>query len=912
MIVLLVVPVVLIFFFGGVYVGSQFMADDPGTGLAVQRSGLPGTNNIVRRWSQGNVKLYLRGAAAEIADVARRAEELVGLSPPAPMTHTLHLRRWEGTSSGSSSSSQSNHDGKDHITDHAMLPAVGADGAPPKKQEEEVLKGLAAPLMPNGVYNHPPVEKQHLTDFAAAVVAAAAAAVGPKGHVVSGSEMVKVLKNSFHATQLSSMKAPSGLDHENVLAGAWVYLDATSSDNDMRTIFSNKRAGCGQGVEQNGFSMYVNAWQTGDHRLYVEYGGKESGCHKLDSNGIELHPQHWYHVALHLGPGKASLFIDGSLVSGGGSAGSLPTHEVQRDRPMSVGQYDGMQYPFQGNISHLAFVHCEADWTAATIEGAVKTMMDVHLIQTIKGLHALYSLEDAVTETPQGAAKEGVSALDGVYNFPALKGKTFPGISIPLVDGVNGRPVTAEMKKQSDDDGRKRREKVKEGMKHAWTGYKTYAWGRDEVLPISKRGQDNWGGMGVTLVDSLDTLWVMGMMDEFEEAKEWVKSGLTFTHADTVSVFETTIRELGGLLSAYDLSGDKVFLNKAIELGDLLLPAFDTATGIPTAQVSFKNHAGMSGWAGNTAILSELGTLQVEFRYLAHHTKNKKYEQKAMRPLQLMKRRNPWNGLFPIKVDIQSGEFADSQITFGALGDSFYEYLLKVWIQGGKKEAWLREMYDKAMDGVMSKLLMASNPSGLAFLSDWNGNSNVRKMDHLVCFMPGALALGAHTDPKGKDSPRAKRDMAVAKALMYTCYEMYERTRSGIAAEFVEFPASGGSQDFVVSSAPFYILRPETAESLFILGQLTGDPVYRDWAWEIYQSIDKHCRTPVAYGALRQVNDPSAGVDDRMESFFLAETMKYLYLAQDPDNTIDLDKYVINTEAHPTTILSGHTAVAER
>lgn len=136
-----------------------------------------------------------------------------------------------------------------------------------------------------------------------------------------------------------------------------------------------------------------------------------------------------------------------------------------------------------------------------------------------------------------------------------MKGKLLPGLSIPLIDGVNGRPVTEEMKKASDIEGRQRREKVKDGMKHAWTGYKTYAWGRDEVLPLSKRGQDNWGGMGVTLVDSLDTLWIMGMKTEFEEAKEWVRKELTFSHADTVSMFETTIRELGGLIAAYDLSG---------------------------------------------------------------------------------------------------------------------------------------------------------------------------------------------------------------------------------------------------------------------------------------------------------------------------------------------------------------------
>lgn len=118
------------------------------------------------------------------------------------------------------------------------------------------------------------------------------------------------------------------------------------------------------------------------------------------------------------------------------------------------------------------------------------------------------------------------------------------------------------------------------------SSYKAYAWGRDELKPLSKRGQDNWGGMGVTLVDSLDTLWLMGMKKEFAEAREWVARDLSFANAGAVSVFETTIRELGGLLSAYELSRDKVFLDQATKLGDLLMPAFQSPSGIPHGMVT--------------------------------------------------------------------------------------------------------------------------------------------------------------------------------------------------------------------------------------------------------------------------------------------------------------------------------------
>lgn len=221
--------------------------------------------------------------------------------------------------------------------------------------------------------------------------------------------------------------------------------------------------------------------------------------------------------------------------------------------------------------------------------------------------------------------------------------------------------------------------------------------------------------VGVTLVDSLDTLWLMGLKTEFAEAREWVASKLSFDHAGSVSVFETTIRELGGLLSAFDLSGDAIFLEKAKQLGDRLAKAFDTGSGIACSSVDISN-AGGGCRQGGTAVLSEMGTLQVEFRYLSHHTKELRYEQQAMKGFQIMNRINPGNGLFPIHISKQSGAFASQHITFGALGDSFYEYLLKTWLQGGRQEAWLRDMYDRAIEGMIKLLLKTSKPNGSPLL----------------------------------------------------------------------------------------------------------------------------------------------------------------------------------------------------
>jgi len=462
------------------------------------------------------------------------------------------------------------------------------------------------------------------------------------------------------------------------------------------------------------------------------------------------------------------------------------------------------------------------------------------------------------------------------------------------------RNMTAEERIDSEDLARERRNHIRNAMRHAWEGYRMYAWGKDELKPLSKRGLDNWGGMGVTLVDSLSTLWLMDMKDEFWEASDWVRNHWMLDNVGAVSVFETTIRSLGGLLSAYDLSRDVMFLEKADDLANRLSNAFHSTTGIPfTETVLNGNHSFNSDWHSSHAVLSELGTLQLEFRYLAATTGKRKYADMVEKVIKSMEAIQPPNGLYPIFIhnnDVDKPMFGNTKITFGAMGDSFYEYLLKVWLQSGREETTYRSMYDKAMDGLHRELVQRSKPRGLTYLAELEEKKISHKMDHLACFMGGNLALGAYTNPDGLDSPRAKRDLRLGKALAYTCYQMYSNHKSGIAPEFVKFNVD---YDFASDKAAYYFLRPETVESFFILNKLTGDPVYREWGWEVFQAIEEHCRSDVAYASLKDVNNPGRGTLDKMESFFLAETLKYLYLLYDPDTDINLDTHVFTTEAHP-------------
>ena len=324
---------------------------------------------------------------------------------------------------------------------------------------------------------------------------------------------------------------------------------------------------------------------------------------------------------------------------------------------------------------------------------------------------------------------------------------------------------------ESDELARSRRYHIKQAMVHAWHGYEAHAMGKDELLPQSGRGNNKWGGMGMTLVDALDTLWLMELKDEFSRARDWVATTLQHDLNTPVSTFETTIRSLGGLLSAYDWSGDEIFLTQAKDLGQRLFKAFDPSKpgALPHGQINLANGGASNiGWTANSVILSEITTIQLEFRYLARLSGIKDYKTKTEHVFEVLHAMKAPNGLYPyfLKQGGNDGAlptFVNQKITFGAMSDSCYEYMLKLWLQGGKTEPLYREMYDTSIQGMHDELVSVSTPSGLVFLADKNSGRMDYKMDHLVCFMGGLLALGAYTDPLGLESDRAQRDLKTAK-----------------------------------------------------------------------------------------------------------------------------------------------------
>ncbi|KAM4634018.1 endoplasmic reticulum mannosyl-oligosaccharide 1,2-alpha-mannosidase [Polymixia lowei] len=446
-----------------------------------------------------------------------------------------------------------------------------------------------------------------------------------------------------------------------------------------------------------------------------------------------------------------------------------------------------------------------------------------------------------------------------------------------------------------------RLEAVREAFRHAWKGYKEYAWGHDELKPVSKSFGE-WFGLGLTLVDALDTMWIMGLKEEFEEARNWVEKELSFSKNVDVNLFESTIRILGGFLSTYHLTGDQLFLEKAKDIGARLMPAFKTPSKIPYSDVNIgKGTAHPPHWTTDSTV-AEVTSIQLEFRELSRLTQDPQYQEAVNEIMKLVhKLPGKHDGLVPLFINTNSGQFTHKGVfTLGARADSYYEYLLKQWIQGGKTEDDLLEDYLLALEGVKKHLLRQTGPNQLTFVGELSHNRFNPKMDHLVCFLPGTLALGAHNGLPGDH-------MDLAARLMETCHQMYVQMETGLSPEIAQFnlqPRDG--RDIDAKPADRHnLLRPETVESLFYMYRFTKDTKYRDWGWDILQSFNKYTKVSSGgYSSINNVRDTvNPGPRDKMESFFLGETLKYLYLLFSNDTElIDLDKYVFNTEAHPLPI----------
>jgi ER degradation enhancer, mannosidase alpha-like 2 len=423
---------------------------------------------------------------------------------------------------------------------------------------------------------------------------------------------------------------------------------------------------------------------------------------------------------------------------------------------------------------------------------------------------------------------------------------------------------------REDAHARELANRVRTEFLHAWTNYEKYAWGHDALKPLSKTPHDRYGqSLLMTPVDALDTLILMKLDEEAGKAKELIVKDLSFDRDVYVKNFEITIRLLGGLLSSYQLTNDKRLLDLADDLGNRLLPVFNSPTGLPYVYVNLKTGQ-VRDPKTNPA---ETGTLLLEFGTLSKLAGKPVYYEKAKRALVETFKRRSSIGLVGSTINVETGEWmdADSHISGGI--DSYYEYLWKCWFLFGDKDC--EEMWWASISAVNKYL--ADEVRGELWYghADMNiGRLTASQYGALDAFFPAVLAHSG--------------DVARARRLQDSSFKMWNL--NGIEPEIIDYK----TMQIVYNG---YHLRPEIVESTYYLHHFTRDPQYRRMGEKIFDDFVKYCRVDAGYAALQDVITKEKR--DEMESFVLAETFKYFYLLFAPPGTLDFDKVVFNTEAHP-------------
>ncbi|GAP84759.1 putative glycoside hydrolase family 47 protein [Rosellinia necatrix] len=471
-----------------------------------------------------------------------------------------------------------------------------------------------------------------------------------------------------------------------------------------------------------------------------------------------------------------------------------------------------------------------------------------------------------------------------------------------------------------------RRVEIRDAFVKCWTSYRRHAWMSDELTPVSGSRKDAFGGWAATLVDSLDSLWIMDLKNDFYDA---VAAAARIDWSDTKETacnwFETTIRHLGGLLSAYDLSHEPVLLRKAVELGDMLYMAFDTPTRMPPFWLDFELAKSGDLRAGTHDPSASTTSSSLEFTRLAQLTGESKYYDAIDRITEMLDRtqnatRLP--GMWPTFLDLQNFVFDNEEgFTLGALADSMYEMFPKTYALLGGLEPVYEKLYRGAMETVIAHVLfrpMVPDPADILIPGNvWvrdDGRIDLQpEAQHLACFVGGMFGLGG----KLFNIPD---HVEVGEKITRGCVWAYDAMPSGIMPEicgFLSCPTKAACswegetfsgqrgqilpEGFVNARDPRYILRPEAIESVFYMYRITGKEEYQEIAWRMFQSIKKATETGLAFSAIADVTVDGSETEktDSMESFWLSETLKYFYLIFSPPDLISLDDYVFNTEAHP-------------
>jgi mannosyl-oligosaccharide alpha-1,2-mannosidase len=417
-------------------------------------------------------------------------------------------------------------------------------------------------------------------------------------------------------------------------------------------------------------------------------------------------------------------------------------------------------------------------------------------------------------------------------------------------------------------------EDVRSEMRWAWRNYRDRAWGKDQIKPLSG-GYESFPlkdhHLGLSLIEALDTLWIMGLDEEFRDGVEWVKENLDFEVDGEVSVFETSIRLVGGLLSAYHASGEPVLLARARDLADRLLPSFAASPiGIPHRFINLKTGV-LRDTESNPA---ETGTFLPEFGFLSRATGDDRYRAAAKRAQVAMFERRSEIGLLADKIDCMTGEWKSRRATIGPPSDSYYEYLWDGWDLLGDREC-LR-MYRTLTAAILKHQPVRRGPNlWFANVDFETGKALDSEQDELGSFYGGLLAQGGNS--------------AIGAA--------HTRTWARVQARYGVLPESIKTTDMRALSKT-NDLRPELADAAFNHWLIDGREEWRHVARDHYLAMKRSNKARYGYADLADVTASPKLQSDHCPGYWWSEQMKYYYLILSDTPRVDYRRLYLSTEGN--------------
>jgi len=437
------------------------------------------------------------------------------------------------------------------------------------------------------------------------------------------------------------------------------------------------------------------------------------------------------------------------------------------------------------------------------------------------------------------------------------------------------------------------RVKIKEMMLHAWRNYARVVWGTNEFRPISRRvhGGSDFGSykLGATIIESLDTLYIMGLEKELKRSRDWIEKSFSLDRVDEpLPVIVLTSRLLCPMLTLYSLTGDLLYKDKAVHIADRILSAFDTPTGIPRRLVVPKKGSTLSRYLDDVSRTSEFGALYLEFFYLSEITGDSVYLDQVDGIRQRIEEATKVKGLYPNAFCTKYGTWENHNCSV----NRYYDTLLKSWMQSGETDSQSEDLFEDALLAVAQNLVVI-NDEDVTYVTEMRDGSLSHRMKQSDCFAGALFALGAAATSMEHWEKYSEIGIGIAD----TCHDMFWESPTGLGPDTFAFTKKS-QKEILPLQRNFYMLQPEVAESYFVLWRLTHDEKYRLRGFELLLAIEKYCRTPNGYTGIMDVNNSSPEPDDVQRSFFLGATLKYLFLLFSDDDVIPLEKWVFNSAGH--------------